>query len=220
MDKKGITAGAIIWIIVGVIILFYLVSNNIYVDYDKHKIGDSYICLNNEIIPNYDNFWDEINKYFEEKFFMDLDYDGELKQVILTFEDTTGLAEYFKLEVRKTKDRELICNNTSYESIGVLVCDVSDYIGTFRYESYLKLNSEKTKDYLMDNRHLEKDIGGILRSSNGISPESINCNIYCMIESDNWKNYYKKKESIVCEKGEPVCKCGASFWSYYITPLF
>jgi len=47
------------------------------------------------------------------------------------------------------------------------------------------------------------------------------CSQMCMLNSNNWRNYFKEKQIVKCnENNEPVCECKASVYTYYITPLF
>lgn len=113
MNKKAVETGTIIWIIIGVLILFWLISNNIYVSYATHEMGKDYQCVDSKV----------------------------------TLTENT-----LPIEFRGSPQNE--------------------------------------------------------------------CDVICQYPP-NWRNYYKERRTPTCDKSDiPICECEASFWSYYITPLF
>lgn len=75
-----------------------------------------------------------------------LSFDPSTKIVTYSFIDTTGLANYFRLEVVETKINsvgDVICNSKSYSSAGTLTCNLTGYDGDFIARTYISRSPEK-----------------------------------------------------------------------------
>lgn len=85
-----------------------------------------------------------------------LTYNSTTKIVTYTFIDTTGLANYFRLDVREIKLNEtgaVICDQQVYSPAGTLTCNMTGYSGEFIARGYISRSPEKIDqvlDFLTD----------------------------------------------------------------------
>jgi len=96
------------------------------------------------------DIWQGYYDYFATNVAYNLTYDDDTKLVTFTFNDLTGLAQYFRLEVLQTKYNEtsaVICNQTLYTTAGTLTCNLTGYEGQFTAKAYVSRSPEKFVDY-------------------------------------------------------------------------
>ena len=80
-----------------------------------------------------------------------LTYNDTLKMVTYDFTDLTGLAQYFRLLVTKTKynqTSEIICDDKLYTTSGTLYCNMTGYSGDFSAAGYIHRSPERFVDYI------------------------------------------------------------------------
>jgi len=80
-----------------------------------------------------------------------LKYDDTEGMVTYTFNDLTGLAQYFILTVSKmayNQTGENICNKTLYATSGSLTCNMSGQIGDFQATGYISRSPPKITNYI------------------------------------------------------------------------
>lgn len=95
----------------------------------------------------YDNYY----KYYGSNVASTLNFNKTTKIVTYDFFDTTGLANYFRLEVTQSKLNEsgkTICDSTSYSTVGVLTCNLTGYTGDFTAKTYVSRSPEKVDKVL------------------------------------------------------------------------
>lgn len=78
---------------------------------------------------------------FAEDIASNLDWNKESKIITYSFVDTTGLATYFRLEVKQGEN--VICDKKAHAISGVMTCDVSNYTGEFFAKTYISRSPEK-----------------------------------------------------------------------------
>jgi len=109
---------------------------------------------------------EEIPTIFAENVVYTLDFNSTSKEVVFTFEDITGLAQYFRLKVlagnETTDDEIIICNNQAFTNVGALTCNLSDYAGDFSYYAYISRSPEKLIDFGKGLIAVLKDVFGDL----------------------------------------------------------
>jgi len=96
------------------------------------------------------DIWEGYYDYFATNVVYNLTYDDDTKIVTFTFNDLTGLAQYFRLEVLQTRYNETsatICNKTLYTTAGTLTCNLTGYEGQFTAKAYVSRSPEKFVDY-------------------------------------------------------------------------
>jgi len=90
----------------------------------------------------------KFNETFAENVVYSLDYNATTKLMTASFLDTSGLANYFRFEVKRVGDELGACNTTVYTTSGSITCDLTnkqgDYIGTL----YISRSPEKIVDYI------------------------------------------------------------------------
>jgi len=109
--------------------------------------------------------WEGFYDYFATDVSYLLDYDDDTKIVTFTFQDLTGLAKYFRLEVLQTKYNEtsaVICNQSLYSTSGTITCNLTDYEGQFTANAYVSRSPEIFVDYIKFVRQTIKDVLGIM----------------------------------------------------------
>lgn len=102
--------------------------------------------INLELSDTSPNLWQGYYDAFAENVVYNLSYDRTTKNVTFTFIDTSGLAQYFRLEVRKLSSNDtgsLICNKTLYATLGELKCNLTGYEGSFVAKTYISRSPEK-----------------------------------------------------------------------------
>jgi len=92
------------------------------------------------------NAWAEYYDTYASNVVYNLSYNPTTKMVYFVFTDTTGLADYFRLEVSEFNYNQsslIICNSTLYSTSGTLTCNLTGYDGDFRAETYISRSPEK-----------------------------------------------------------------------------
>lgn len=80
-----------------------------------------------------------------------LTYNKTSKIVTYEFIDTTGLANYFRLEVKKVQYNQtgaIICNSQLFSPSGTLTCNMTAYSGEFVATGYISRSPERTDQIL------------------------------------------------------------------------
>lgn len=80
-----------------------------------------------------------------------LTYDQDSKIVTYEFIDTTGLANYFRLEVNKVqynKTSVQVCNSQLYSPAGTIICNLTGYEGEYVATGYVSRSPEKIDEIL------------------------------------------------------------------------
>lgn len=80
-----------------------------------------------------------------------LTYNKTTKMFTATFNDVTGLADYFRLQVAPSylnNTDTTVCNSYSYSTSGTLSCNMSNYTGDFVGKLYISRSPEKLVDLL------------------------------------------------------------------------
>jgi hypothetical protein len=80
-----------------------------------------------------------------------LNYSKDTHNVTLKFEDTSGLASYFRLIVSKVSGNDsggILCNRTLYSTVGTIVCGTAGYQGQFVAKAYSSSSPEKPFAFL------------------------------------------------------------------------
>ncbi len=99
------------------------------------------------------DLWQGYYAVFAENVAYSLTYNDTSKNVTYTFNDLTGLAQYFRLlvtQISYNQTGEVICNTTLYTTAGTIICDLSAYTdGDFRATGYISRSPERTVDYIM-----------------------------------------------------------------------
>lgn len=91
------------------------------------------------------NVWNGYYSYLSNSTITSLDFDKDTEIVNYAFFDITGLANYFRLVIKKVmlnSTEEIICNEYSYSSSGSLTCNMSGYGGDFIAEGYVSRSPE------------------------------------------------------------------------------
>lgn len=90
--------------------------------------------------------------YFGTGVVYNLNYDSSTKIVTFDFVDTTGLADYFRLYVyrsRSNESRQTIYDKTLYTTSGTITFNASNYTdGNFLAEAYISRSPEKLIDFI------------------------------------------------------------------------
>lgn len=93
-----------------------------------------------------DTAFSAYDDYYAINILSNLSFNRSSSIVTYTFIDTTGLANYFRLDVKQSKlnvGSVLICNSTSYSSAGTLTCNLTGYEGDFIATGYISRSPEK-----------------------------------------------------------------------------
>lgn len=91
------------------------------------------------------------DNYYAQNILSNITYSNASKTVTYDFIDTTGLANYFRLEVKKVNVNDrgtTICNSLSYSSAGSLTCNITGYDGDFTATGYISRSPEKVDKIL------------------------------------------------------------------------
>lgn len=76
-----------------------------------------------------------------------MNYSAATKSFYLTYIDTTGLAQYVRLEVTRTVSNQttgnVLCNQVLYAPSGTLTCNMTGYTGDFVARAYISRSPEK-----------------------------------------------------------------------------
>lgn len=111
------------------------------------------------------DIWSGYYDFFAGSIVYDLNYDDTSKIVTFTFQDITGLAQYFRLNVNRislNQSTQTICNNVTYGVMGTLTCNMTGYEGDFRVDAYVSRSPEKFVNYLLIAIQTIKDVLGPL----------------------------------------------------------
>ena len=109
------------------------------------------------------DFWQGYSDIYATSVAYTLDYDDETKMVTYVFNDLTGLAQDFRLEVTEIRMNETggsICNEFSYATAGTLTCNMTGYDGNFKATGYISRSPEKIVDFILFIISTIKDILG------------------------------------------------------------
>jgi hypothetical protein len=86
------------------------------------------------------------NESFAQNVLYSFNYDKDNKVVNLSFVDTTGLANYVRMQVdllRYSNSTNTICNETLSSTAGTIVCNLTSYNGNFIASVYISRSPEK-----------------------------------------------------------------------------
>jgi len=113
------------------------------------------------------DLWQGYYDIFAQNVAYSLTYNDTSGIVTYTFNDLTGLAQYFKLDVVKTKfdeAGELVCNETLYSTAGTLTCNMTaiNQTGNFMATAYISRSPSLIVDFLRFVRQTIKDTLGLL----------------------------------------------------------
>lgn len=95
--------------------------------------------------------FESYNEYYAKNILSDISYDKTTGNVTYTFIDTTGLANYFRFEIKQSKvdgTGGTICDLFSYSSAGTLTCDLTNLTGDFVATGYISRSPEKLDKFL------------------------------------------------------------------------
>jgi len=118
---------------------------------DKVAICSSTPCL--QVLELSESFAD-LNERYDELYAQDvvysLTFDPETKMVSFIFTDTTGLANYFRLNVTqiKTSGSTSVCDLQLNTPSGTLSCNLTNYTGEFKATTYISRSPEKIVDFI------------------------------------------------------------------------
>ena len=79
-------------------------------------------------------------------------YNDTIKIVTYTFNDLTGLAQYFNLIVTQMSSNQTgatICDDSLYSTAGTLICNMTGYNGDFRATGYIHRSPGKVVDFIL-----------------------------------------------------------------------
>ncbi|MFX1312073.1 MAG: hypothetical protein ACFFHD_05630 [Promethearchaeota archaeon] len=94
-----------------------------------------------------DGIIDQIYDYYAQNIVSTLTYNKTTNNLTYIFVDTTATANYFRLKVSKimyNQTQDIICDEYAYAIAGTLICDLSDYTGEFRAETFVSRSPELT----------------------------------------------------------------------------
>jgi len=110
------------------------------------------------------DYWEGFDDYFAENVQYSLWYNDTNKLVSLAFIDTTGLAQYMRLEVNEintmNSTKYHVCNTTLYSSSGTITCNMTEEAGDFIAKAYISRSPEKFVDSITFIINAIKDILG------------------------------------------------------------
>jgi len=93
------------------------------------------------------SFFESYDDVYATNVVSSLTFNPETEIVTYNFIDTSGLAQYFRLEVQKTSNNDssgqIICDKTSYSVAGIITCNVTGYNGNFFARGYISKSPEK-----------------------------------------------------------------------------
>ena len=92
-----------------------------------------------------DSAFEAYDEYYAVNVLSNLSYNKNTNMVTYSFIDVTGLANYFRLEVKQVKLNSAgvtICDTTSYSSAGTLSCNLTGYDGDFFATGYVSRSPE------------------------------------------------------------------------------
>jgi len=96
------------------------------------------------------DMWQGFYDVFAANIIYTLTYDDTLKLVTYVFNDLTGLAQYFRLEVNQMSYNQTgnnICDSSLYSTSGTLTCNLTGYEGDFRADAYVSRSPEQKVGY-------------------------------------------------------------------------
>lgn len=97
------------------------------------------------------DIWDGYLDTFAGSVNYNLSFDSNTSFVTLNYVDTTGLAQYVRLDVSKVnlnKTTFNICDTSLYSASGTISCNVSGYEGDFKATAYISRSPEKIIDFI------------------------------------------------------------------------
>ena len=99
------------------------------------------------------DLWQGFYNTFAQNIAYSLVFNSTSKNVTFTFNDLTGLAQYFRLEVYEISYNQtgaVICNDTLYTTAGTIICDLSAYTsGDFVANAYVSRSPERFVNYIL-----------------------------------------------------------------------
>jgi len=99
------------------------------------------------------DLWQGFYDTFAQNIAYSLVFNSTSKNVTFTFNDLTGLAQYFRLEVYEISYNQtgaVVCNKTLYTTAGTLTCDLSAYTsGDFIANAYVSRSPENFVNYIL-----------------------------------------------------------------------
>lgn len=104
-----------------------------------------------EIGESIANINDAFDEFYAENVLYSLNFNSTTNIVSFIFTDTTGLANYFRLQVDQvlTNDTSnIICNSELAAPSGTINCNVTGYQGEFRASGYVSRSPEKLVDFI------------------------------------------------------------------------
>jgi hypothetical protein len=107
--------------------------------------------LNIMITTAIDSAFEAYDEYYSANVLSNLSYNKTTNMVTYSFIDISGLANYFRLEVKQVKLNSVgatICDVTSYSSAGTLYCNLTGYDGDFFATGYISRSPEKVDKIL------------------------------------------------------------------------
>lgn len=114
---------------------------------DKKSECSSAPCeLTLQVEGDQGNIWSAYNSTYASNILSNLTYNHLTKIVTYEFVDSTGLAQYFRMEVYKglyNESSEIICNSYSYSTAGTMTCNLTSYNGDFMVKTYISRSPEK-----------------------------------------------------------------------------
>ena len=127
---------------------YAIIQNGVFLaNIEKTSTCSATPCTINLDIPSGAvNVWEGYYDFFAENVVYNLSYDKTTHNVTYEFIDTSGLANYFRLQVNKisaNETGELICNKTLFSTVGKLTCNLEGYTGQFVAKTYVSRSPEK-----------------------------------------------------------------------------
>ncbi len=123
------------------------------------------IMITEDIGSAFEAYYD----YYAVNVLSNLSYNRSSKIVTYKFIDITGLANYFRLEVRNSRLNDtgaVICNSIAYTSAGTVICNLTNYDGDFTATGYISRSPEKVDkvySFLVDDELIDSlGLTGIL----------------------------------------------------------
>lgn len=132
---------------------YYIIDNGTYLgSVQKTAICSSAPCEQIlQLVSSSSNILQPYSDAFAANVLSNITFNKSTEVVTFNFVDTTGLAHYFRFEVKKgnLNDSDVgICNLYSYTSAGTMTCNVSGYKGDFYAAGYISRSPEKIVDYI------------------------------------------------------------------------
>lgn len=133
---------------------FYAVKDGVSLGYvDKTASCSAQPCViqlqfAEAVVDTFQGFYDT----FATNVAYTLDYNATSKIITFSFNDLTGLAQYFKLDVNYVQYNQSggsICSETLYATAGTIYCNVSGKTGNIKATGYIARSPEKIVDYIL-----------------------------------------------------------------------